>query len=83
MSTTQNTTESVKGQATRPFKICVYCQAYYKTKIDVPANLTKEEAFTYAKEHLQDIPITELKYIPDSDELDDEDLENGESDFAD
>lgn len=83
MSTTPNPTESVKEQATRPFKVCVYCQAYYKTEIDVPANLTKEEAFAYAKEHLQDIPITELEYIPDSDELDDEDLENGESDFAD
>lgn len=54
----------------------VWCQACYDSIIPVPAHMTKEEAFAYAKEHIEDIPMTSLEYLPDSDELDDADLDN-------
>lgn len=79
--------ESVNNQnntePTRTLNVRVYCRAYYDSEIEVPANMTIEEAFAYAKEHLPDISLTELEYIPDSDSLDEEDLASGDIDFDD
>lgn len=72
-----------ENQPTRSFKVRVYCQAYYDSEIKVPANLTKQEAFAYTQQHLTEIPLTELEYINDSDELDTEDLALGNTNFAD
>lgn len=40
--------------------------------IDVPAELTLDEAIQYAKEHIDEIPVGVLEYIGDSDQLDEE-----------
>lgn len=46
------------------------------TYIDVPAELTLEEAVEYAREHLSEIPVAEnATYIPDSDDFDLDDCE--------
>jgi hypothetical protein len=46
--------------------------ATYNSYIEVPDNMNINEAIQYAKEHISNIPIGVLEYIPDSDELDDE-----------
>lgn len=55
---------------TRRLEVTVQCLTVYNSGIDVPADLTLEEAIQYAKEHLDEIPLGELEYIPGSDELD-------------
>lgn len=51
--------------------VTVVCQAYYNSYIEVPDDMTFDEAIEYAKEHIEDIPINSpLEYISDSDELD-------------
>lgn len=54
-------------------RIClkVYCQASYTTSIEVPDDIgTEEEAVQYAKDHMDQLPLGPLEYIPDSDEID-------------
>lgn len=48
------------------------CMAIYNSGIDVPDEMTLEEAIAYAKEHIKEIPLGVLEYISDSDELDEE-----------
>lgn len=52
--------------------VTVTCMAVYNSAIEVPDDMTIEEAIEYAKEHINEIPIGELEYISDSDELDEE-----------
>lgn len=52
--------------------VTVTCMAVYNSAIEVPNDMTIEEAIEYAKEHINEIPIGELEYISDSDELDEE-----------
>lgn len=52
--------------------VTVTCMAVYNSAIEVPDNMTIDEAIEYAKEHINEIPIGELEYISDSDELDEE-----------
>ena len=52
--------------------VTVQCMALYNSSIEVPDNMTLEEAIEYAKKHLAEIPWGELEYISDSDELDEE-----------
>lgn len=52
--------------------VTVQCMAVYNSSIEVPDEMTIEEAIKYAKEHLNEIPCGELEYISDSDELDEE-----------
>ena len=52
--------------------VTVTCMAVYNSAIEVPDDMTIEEAIEYAKEHIDEIPIGELEYISDSDELDEE-----------
>lgn len=61
---------------TKTLRIRVWCQASYDSEIQVPAELSLEEAFAYASEHLDEIPVTQLDYLPDSDNLDENDLDN-------
>ena len=63
---------------TKTLNVTVLCQAYYKNSIEVPDNLSREEALDYAREHLEDIPLGVLEYVTDSDQLDEENC-----DFAD
>lgn len=50
--------------------VTIQCLAVYNNHIDVPDNLTFEEAITYAKEHIGEIPLGTLEYVRDSDTLD-------------
>lgn len=51
-------------------KVKIYCQAYYVVDVEIPDGITRKQAEEYVKDHLAEIPLTELEYIPDSDELD-------------
>lgn len=52
--------------------VTVTCMAVYNSGIDIPDEMILEEAIEYAKEHINEIPIGELEWIPDSDEIDEE-----------
>ncbi len=56
----------------RTLNVSVMCMCTYDNTIDVPDNLTLDEAIEYAKDHIDEIDITELEYVPYSDEIDDE-----------
>ncbi len=53
-------------------KLSVLCSATYNSSIDVPADMSLKEAVIYAQEHSDDIPLTELTYLPDSDIVEEE-----------
>lgn len=63
----------------KKLNVTVNCMAVYNSAIEVPDNMTINEAIEYAKEHINEIPVGELEYISDSDELDEEncDFDNG------
>ena len=52
--------------------VTVTCMAVDCSGIDVPDEMTLEEAIEYAKKHIDEIPIGELEWISDSDEIDEE-----------
>ena len=52
--------------------VTVTCMAVYCSGIDVPDEMTLEEAIEYAKKHINEISIGELEWISDSDEIDEE-----------
>ena len=52
--------------------VTVTCMAVYCSGIDVPDEMNLEEAIEYAKKHIDEIPIGELEWISDSDEIDEE-----------
>lgn len=56
----------------KTLNVTVQCMAYYKSSIEVPDDMTLEEAIEYANDHLDEIPCGELEYVSDSDELDTE-----------
>lgn len=52
--------------------VTVQCMAVYCSSIDVPDEMTLEEAIEYAKDHINEIPLGAMEYVSDSDELDEE-----------
>ncbi len=60
----------------KTMKLRVYVECYSDCEIEVPADMDLKTAFEYAKDNIDIIPLGELNYIPDSDELDDADLDN-------
>ena len=54
------------------FNVTAAWMAFYNSGIDVTDEMILEEAIEYAKEHINEIPIGELEWIPDSDEIDEE-----------
>ena len=55
----------------KTLNVTILCQAYYNSSIEVPDDMTFDEAIKYAKEHIDDIPINSpLEYVGYSDELD-------------
>ena len=60
---------------TKTLNVNVWCQGYYNSSIQVPENMNIEEAIKYAKEHIKDVPLKPIEYLPDSDELDEENCE--------
>lgn len=57
---------------TKRLNVTCTCLAVYNSSIDVPADMTIEQAIEYAKEKVKDIPLGSLEYVPDSDTLDEE-----------
>lgn len=58
---------------TKKFNVTCICMAWYKSSIQVPADYTFDQAIAYAKERINEIPIdSDLEYIGDTDELDEE-----------
>lgn len=55
---------------TQTLCVRVFCQAYYDSQIKVPAGLTPEQAIQYASDHRDQIPLTTMHYVPDSDDVD-------------
>ncbi len=60
--------------------VTVQCMAVYNSSIEVPEEMTFEEAIEYAKNHLDEIPLGELEYVSDSDTLDEENCDFEEDD---
>lgn len=56
----------------KKLNVKVWCTCGYNSSIEVPDDMTLDEAIEYAKDHLSDIPLGELTYIPESDELNEE-----------
>lgn len=52
--------------------VTVRCMALYNSCIEVPEEMSIEEAIEYAKKHIADVPLGVLEYVRDSDELDEE-----------
>lgn len=57
---------------TKRLNVTINCQAVYNSAIQVPADMSLDEAIAYAKEHLRDIPLTVLEYVKFSDTLDED-----------
>lgn len=49
----------------RKLNVTVLCNAVYNSSIEVPDDMTIEEAIEYAKKHLSEIPCGELDYVSD------------------
>lgn len=64
--------ERAKQPKMKVFNVTICCTACYNGSIEVPESYSREEALEYARDLLPDIPLGELEYIPNSDELDDE-----------
>lgn len=56
----------------KKLNVTVQCMAVYNSSIEVPDDMTLEEAIEYANRHLDEIPLGELEYVSDSDELDED-----------
>ena len=56
----------------KKLNVTVQCMAVYNSSIEVPDNMSIEEAIIYAKENINKIPTNTLEYISDSDVLDEE-----------
>lgn len=54
----------------KKLNVTVTCMAIYTSSIDVPEELTLDEAIEYAKVHINEIPVGEIEYISESDEID-------------
>ena len=56
---------------TKTLEVNIWCNAAYKTKIEVPEDMSLEDAIEYADEHLEEIPIpaTGIEWIPGGEEL--------------
>lgn len=56
----------------KKLNLSMACECIYNSSIEVPDDMTLEEAITYAKEHIDEIPLGPMTYVPDSDSVDEE-----------
>lgn len=56
----------------KTLNITAQCLAVYNSSVEVPFDMSLEEAVQYAKDHIDEISIGELEYISDSDQIDEE-----------
>lgn len=57
---------------TKTLNVSCSCMATYNSSIEVPADMSLEDAIEYAKEHIDRINVTELEYVCDSDSVNEE-----------
>lgn len=57
---------------TKRLNLTVFCKAVYNSGIDVPVDMTFEQAIAYANEHLDEVGLGPLEYIRGSDKIDEE-----------
>lgn len=60
---------------TKKLELTMTCLCVYQSSIEVPAELSLEDAINYAKEHINEIPVGNIdgsNYISDSDRIDEE-----------
>lgn len=51
----------------------VFCSAYYNSSIEVPDDMTLEEAIEYARDHIDELSIENgLDYVEGSDDIDED-----------
>lgn len=67
----------------KTLNVTIQCMAVYNSSIEVPEEMTLEEAIEYAKNHLNEIPLEELEYVADSDVLDEDNCDFEEDDEED
>lgn len=67
----------------KTLNVTIQCMAVYNSSIEVPEEMTLEEAIEYAKNHLNEIPLEELEYVADSDILDEDNCDFEEDDEED
>ena len=67
---------------TRTFCVTAFVTGIYSSAIQVPADLTWDEAMDYTADHLSDVPVTEIDFDVKSTELDEEncDFEDADED---
>lgn len=54
---------------TKTLNVTCSCMATYNSSIEVPADMSLEDAIEYAKEHIDRINVAELEYVNDSDSI--------------
>lgn len=52
--------------------VTINCKSVYNSSIDVPDDMTLEEAIEYARDHLDEAELDVLEYVEGSDELDED-----------
>ena len=57
---------------TKTLKFNVFCSASYTSSIEVPENMSLEDAIEYAQDNLKDCPIYDMEYVEGGDILDEE-----------
>ena len=57
---------------TKRLNLTIICKAVYNSGIDVPVDMTLEQAIAYANEHLDEVSLGPLEHIRGSDKLDED-----------
>lgn len=57
-------------KTTKKLHLTINCQAVYEGSMDVPIEMTFEDAITFARKNIESVPLGPLTYISGSDELD-------------
>ena len=57
---------------TKTLNVTCSCMATYSSSIEVPADMSLEDAIEYAKEHIDRINVAELEYVYDFDSINEE-----------
>lgn len=58
---------------TKSLHVGVWTSCYYDGWIDVPDDMTLDEAISYARKHVEKIPVEgDMEYIPSNNEIDEE-----------
>lgn len=55
---------------TKRLNLTIICKAVYNSGIDVPVDMTLEQAIAYANKHLDEVNLGPLEHIRGSDKID-------------